>query len=380
MTENPGRRAALLSAAGLLGGCAVAAPLLAGGTPAYAATPAGQPIAWVGPVGSGAPYVINTSVGAQAAINNALAATGQGAVYVVGGSYTILAPIVIGNEQTLIGAGPLSTILTAGAGFSGPAMIMTPSGSFTGSRMCIRDIGLEGANRVANGISLQISGAPTSYGPDPAPWLCRVFVSNTTSDGIFLGGAYSGGERDFKIAECRVEHAGGWAFNVSSSDGVIIGCTVQGSVSGGFYLSGGNLKAVGCKAYFSGDASSSTPGPCFHITSRATLVGCEAQDGKGCGFEIVGPNTILSGCTADSCGNGTSARYSAGFYLGASGVNLNVASYQRSGGAGSMLYGVYLASGVDYLIANVVSGPNAIAPFTAAVFGTAGSHSTVTAH
>jgi hypothetical protein len=74
------------------------------------------------------------------------------------------------------------------------------------------------------------------------------------------------------------------------------------------------------------------------------------------------------------------AQYSAGFYLDASGVNLSAASYQRSGGAGSMLYGLYLASGVDYLIASVISGPNAIAPFTGAVFGTAGSHSTVTAH
>jgi hypothetical protein len=368
------------SAAGLVGGGALVVPTLAGGAQARAATPAGQLIAWVGPAGSGAPYVINASVGAQEAINSALAATGQGAVYIIGGNYPILAPVVIGNEQTLIGAGPLSTILTAGAGFSGPAMIMTPSGSFTGSRMCIHDIGLEGANRVANGVNLQISGAPTSYGPDPAPWLCRVFVSNTTSDGIFLGGAYSGGEREFKIAECRVEHAGGWAFNASSSDGVLIGCTVQGSTAGGFNLAGGNIKAVGCKAYFSGDASSSTPGPCFRTTSRATIVGCEAQDGKGCGFEITGPNTIVSGCTADSCGNGTSARYSAGFYLGASGVNLSVASYQRSGGAGSMLYGVYLANGVDYLVAQVVSGPNAIAPFTAAVFGSAGSHSTVVAH
>ena len=350
MTENPSRRAALLGAAGLLGGGAVVAPLLAGETPAYAAPPAGQPVAWVGPAGSGAPYVIDASVGAQGAINSALGATGQGAVYVVGGSYTILKPIVIGSEQALIGAGPLSTILTAGAGFLGPAMIMTPSG-FTGGRMCIRDIGLEGASRVASGISLQNSGAPTIYPPDPAPWLCRVFVASTTSDGIVLGGGantYSGGQREFKIAECRVEHAGGWAFNISSSDGVLIGCTVQGSVSGGYYLNGGNIRAAGCKAYFSGDAGSSTPGPCFHVTSRATLVGCEAQDGKGCGFEILGPNTILSGCTADSCGNGTSARYSAGFYLDASGVNLSAASYQRSGGAGSMLYGLYLASGVDY--------------------------------
>lgn len=109
------------------------------------------------------------------------------------------------------------------------------------------------------------------------------------------------------------------------------------------------------------------------------LVGCEAQDGHGCGFEISGPNTILSGCTADPCGNGTSGRYSAGFYVNASGVSLNAASYQRSGGTGSMMWGLNIASGVDYLLANVVCGPNMYAPFQpGGVTGSAGSHSSVT--
>jgi len=378
MNENPGRRAAILGAAGFLGGAAVAGPLLSGELPASAATPAGQPIAWVGPAGSGAPYEVSTSVGAQGAINAALAATAQGAVYVVGGNFTVLAPIVIGNEQTLIGAGPLSTILTAGSGFSGTAMITTPS-SFTGSRMCIRDIGLEGKNLVANGINLQNSGEPVDYGPDPNPWLSRVFVSDTTSDGIYLGGTYSGGQREFKITECRVEHAGGWAFNLSSSDGFIGGCSDQGSTLGGYYLNGGNIKAAGCKAYYTGNTGTDTPGPAFHISSRATIVGCEAQDGYGCGFEIAAQNVALNGCTADSCGNGTSGRYSAGFYVDGQGVNLSVASYQRSGGAGQQMYGMYLASGVDYLIAHVVSGPNAYSPFVSAVYGTAGSHSQITA-
>jgi hypothetical protein len=379
MNENPGRRKALFGIAGALGGATVAAPFLAGETPAQATTPAGQAVAWVGPAGSGAPYEIDTSVGAQGAINAALTATGQGAVYIVGGTFTMLAPVVIGNEQTLIGAGPLSTILTAGSGFSGAAMIMTPSGSFTGSRMCIRDIGLEGKNLVANGVNLQISGNPTDYGPDPNPWLSRVFVSDTTSDGIYLGGSYSGGEREFKITECRVEHAGGWAYNLSSSDGFLGGCSVQGCTLGGYYLNGGNIKAAGCKAYYTGNTGNDTPGPAFHVATRATIVGCEAQDGYGCGFEILAQNVVLNGCTADSCGNGTSGRYSAGFYVDGQGVNLSTASYQRSGGNGKQMYGIYLASGVDYLIANVVSGPNAYSPFVSAVYGTAGSHSQVTA-
>jgi hypothetical protein len=47
MKENPGRRAAPLGAARLLGGAAVAVPLPAGESPAYVTT--GDPIPWVGP-------------------------------------------------------------------------------------------------------------------------------------------------------------------------------------------------------------------------------------------------------------------------------------------------------------------------------------------
>jgi hypothetical protein len=60
--------------------------------------------------------VIDTTVRAQGAINSALAAAGQGAIFVLGGTYPVKAPVVIGNEQNLIGAGPLSTIPTAASG------------------------------------------------------------------------------------------------------------------------------------------------------------------------------------------------------------------------------------------------------------------------
>ena len=140
------------------------------------------------------------------------AATRQGAVLVAGGTYPIKGPVILGDQQTLVGAGPLSTVLHAVPGFTGAAMVTTPPGAFTGSRMCVRDIGLAAAGLAATGVNIQISAKPSAYAPDPAPWLCRVFVTNTTGDGIFLGGAYSGGQREFKVTECRVENAGGWAW------------------------------------------------------------------------------------------------------------------------------------------------------------------------
>ncbi|MEQ4306127.1 right-handed parallel beta-helix repeat-containing protein [Plantactinospora sp. B6F1] len=352
-----------------------------GAAPVLAAETSGVP--WVGPAGSGATYEVDDSLGAQDAINRALRAVGQGAVYVAGGTYTIKAPVILGDRQTLVGAGPLGTVLRAGSGFTG-AMVSTPSGTFDGSRMCLFDIGLDGARLATNGVNLQISTKPARYGPDPAPWLGRVFVTGTTSDGIYLGGAYSGGMREYKITDCRVEKAGGWAYNLQSSDGFVSGCSAQGGVSGGYLVGGGNTKVWGCKAY--GTGSGSTPGPAFRISSaRATVVGCEAQDTYGCGFEVTGKGSSVSGCTADSTGVGADGtdRYSAGFFIGASAVNVEGCSYQRPGGGGSwigangMFWALYLNSGVDYLSVRLVSDPAKPAPFKGKIFGTVGPNSSV---
>ena len=384
--QNPAEntRRSLLRVAATALGATTAVPIVVGAaSPAYAAVVQGIP--WVGPAGSGAPFEVDPAVGAQQAINAALAAVGQGAVFVAGGTYPVKAPIVLGDQQSLVGAGPLSTLLKAATGFTGSAMVQTPAGTFTGSRMSIRDIGLDGAKRVANGINLQISAKPTAYGPDPAPWLSRVFVAQTTGDGIFLGGAYSGGQREFKVTDCRVENAGGWAYNFDSSDGFVSGCSAQGGTLGGYNLAGGNIKIWGSKVYGSG--SGDTPGPGFRIGSaRATVVGCEAQDTRGCGFEVHGRGTTLSGCTADSTGIGDPGtdRYSAGFYVASSAVNIEGASYQRTGGGGSwipakgMMWSLYLASGVDYVAARLIGDPNRPTPYQGGVYGTVGAHSQVT--
>jgi hypothetical protein len=400
MERKPSDRRAVLRGAGMAAGAAIAAPFLGGADPA-AADPgpaAGAPhtaalasvsgaMPWVGPAGSGAPFEVDPAVGAQVAINDALAAAGQGAVFVAGGTYPVKGPVVLGDRQALIGAGPLSTLLKAVAGFTGTAMVTTPSGAFTGARMCLRDIGLEASGIVSFGVNLQIGAKPTTYGPDPAPWLSRVFVSGTGSDGIVLGGAYSGGERELKVTDCRVENAGGWAYNISSSDGLLGGCSAQGGKAGGYLIAGGNTKMWGCKAYGTGDVSAAAPGPAFRLGSaRATVVGCEAQDTWGCGFEVTGRASNLAGCTADSTGVGTagSDRYSAGFYIGSSAVHVQGCAYQRSGGGASWLgaagmrWSLYLAPGVDYVMAQLVSDPNRPAPYQGTVYGTVGAHSSVT--
>jgi hypothetical protein len=350
---------------------------------ARAATVTG-PYAWVGPAGSGAPYEVDTAAGAQVAINAALQAVGQGEVLVAGGTYPVKGPVVIGDHQSLRGTGPLSTLLKAVSGYTGGAMVQTPSGTFTGSRMVLADLGLEAAHLATNGVNLQIGAAPSSYGPDPNPWLSRLFVSNTTGDGIVLGGAYSGGQREYKIAECRVEHAGGWCYNLGSSDGFVGMCSAQGGLSGGYNLAAGNVKVFGCKVYSSGDGA--TPGPGFRTAARVTMSGCEAQDTLGCGYEILGRGSVVSGCTADSTGVGAAGtdRYSAGFYVGASVVTVDGAAYQRPGGgatwlgATGMRWSLMLASGVDYVLARLVSDPNRPAPYQGTVSGTAGAHSSVT--
>ncbi|MEV5766306.1 glycosyl hydrolase family 28-related protein [Micromonospora sp. NPDC052213] len=386
MQDNRSGRRHLLRAAMVGAGAAVAAPALGGITPAQAAALASTgAIPWVGPAGSGATYEVDPTVGAQAAINTALGSSSQRAVYVAPGTYTVKAPVVLDDKHALIGAGPLVTILRAGSGFSGAALVVNPwSGTYVGSsRQCVTDIGLDAANIVANGINFQMNATPSTYGPDPAPWFTRVFVTRTTGDGIYLGGTYSGGQREFKLTDCRVEHADGWAYNIQSSDGFVSGCSAQGGAAGGYLISGGNLKVWGSKAYGTGTAT--TPGPAFRIESaRATLVGCEAQDSAGNGFEIAAPNCTLSGCTADSTGTGSSDQHSAGFHIAASAVSVEGGSFQRAGGGGKWIVGgagmrtaLYLADGADYLSVRLVTGGARETPFQRLITGTAGSHSSI---
>ncbi|MFI7431831.1 right-handed parallel beta-helix repeat-containing protein [Micromonospora sp. NPDC049836] len=384
------RRSLLRAAAVSAGAAAVAAPALGGITPAQAAALASTgAIPWVGPAGSGATYEVNPTLGAQAAINAALGSASMKAVFVAPGQYKLKSPVVLGDKQALIGAGPLVTMLRADTGFSGSALVINPwteaLGTITASRQCVSDIGLDAANLVANGLNFQMNATPDQYGPDPAPWLTRVFVTRTTGDGIYLGGTYAGGQREFKITDCRVENAGGWAYNLQSSDGFVSGCSAQGGDLGGYRIGGGNIKVWGSKVYGTGTSTAAAPG--FKIeSSRATVVGCEVQDTAGNGFEIRGANCTISGCTADSTGVGTSGtdQNSAGFYIGASAVSVEGGAFQRAkGGAKWIVAGagmrtaLYLASGVDYVSARLVSGPDREAPFVRLITGTVGARSSV---
>lgn len=388
--EQPTARRKFFGTAGRVAGTAVglgvaATPLAVAGAGVAAAAAGGYPY-WVGPAGSGAPFEIDPAVGAQAAINAALVAAGQNAVFVAGGTHPVKGPVVLAGQQALLGAGPLTTVLRAVSGYSGGAMVQT-FGTPADVRVCIADIGLEAAHLASGGVGLSISGKPTVYGPDPGPWLSRVFVSNPTGDGIWLGGAYSGGQREFKITDCRVENADGWAYNLASSDGFVSGCSAQGGTLGGYNLAGGNIKCWGSKVYGSGTGA--TPGPGFRLASaRATVSGCEAQDTWGCGYEILGHGSVVSGCTADSTGVGSAGtdQYSAGFYLNTSNVMLTGASYQRSGGGASWLgalgmrWALYLDGSSDHLNISL-SSDNALVGggvFQGTTFGTVRANSRVT--
>ncbi|MFV2103856.1 right-handed parallel beta-helix repeat-containing protein [Micromonospora sp. LOL_024] len=389
MQENRSHRRQLFRAAAVTAGAAVTAPVLGGIAPAQAAALAATgAIPWVGPAGSGATFEVNENLGAQAAINAALGTGSRRAVYVAPGNYNLKAPVVLGDKQALIGAGPLVTMLTAASGFSGAALVVNPwSGAqAAATRQCVTDIGLDGASRAANGVNFQMNTAPGSFGPDPAPWLTRVFVTRTTGDGFLFGGTYAGGQREFKITDCRVENAGGWAYNFQASDGFISGCSAQGCKGGGYLLGGGNIKMWGSKAYGIGTATD--PAPAFRIdSSRATVVGCEAQDTAGNGFEVLAPNSTLSGCTADSTGIGSSDtgnENSAGFYVAASAVSVEGGSFQRANGGAKwivsgagMRSALYVAGGADYLSVRLVTGPNRPAPFQNLITGTVGANSSV---
>ncbi|PLS81433.1 hypothetical protein CYG49_02105, partial [Candidatus Saccharibacteria bacterium] len=316
----------------------------------------------VGLPGSGAHYTVDNAAGADIAINRALTDVGiAGSVFLLPGTFSVKAPIVLQDMQALIGCAPHSSMLDVVTGWSGDAVIKTPAG-YTGVRNVIRDLGINGHKRVAQGISLIIDDAPSSFGPDPQPWINRVFVHGVTGDGFFLGGTYAGAQREAKVSDCRAQNVGGWGFNIQSSDVFISNCSVQGGDQGGYFIGGGNSKVLGCKAYSCG-LSGTSPAPGFKISARGVITGCEAQDNIGNGFEIVGPDANLSGCVADSNGDGVNGNISAGFFISANYCHIEGSSYQRvNGGAiwkvagAGQMHALRLASGAQNIYAVLSTG------------------------
>jgi hypothetical protein len=322
---------------------------------------------WVGPAGSGAPYEIDEVAGAQAAINQALLDVGRGLVFVAGGRYTIRGPINIGTGQTLAGAGPHGTFLSANSA-SAVAQPMIQNAAPNSTRIVIRDIGLECASKFNYGVRLLAGAAPAEWGPDPNHYLHRVTVIRPVIDGIYLGtSGYSGGTRETKLNDCRVHDAnGGISFRIDGASDMTIAQCVSQAGGTGFLVAGGNSKLTACKAFY-------TQGPGFRFQSgRCTVTGCESQDAQGgCGFELIGIGDVsLSGCTADSNGTGLDDRTSAGFYLESMrSTRISGASYQRSGGGGKQRWGVYFGPNVERVLVSLVTNRAMGAPFLGAMLG-----------
>lgn len=336
----------------------------------------------VGLPGSGAKYIVDATAGADIAINKALTDVGvAGTVFLLAGTFSVKAPIVLGDMQALVGCSPHSTMLDVVTGWAGGAVIETPVG-YAGVRNVIRDLGINGHSRVAKGINLIIDNPPSSYGPDPQPWINRVFVYGVTGDGIYLGGTYGGAQREAKVSDCRVQNVGGWGFNIQSSDVFISGNSVQGGDLGGFNIGGGNSKVWGCKAYSCGVVGAPAPG--FMIDSRAVITGCEAQDNLGNGFEVRGPDANLSGCVADSNGDGVTAGVSSGFFINSNYCHIEGSSYQRAGGGATwkvagagQMHALRIASGAHHTYAVLSTGSHP-APYVSNLLGTASADSLVT--
>lgn len=342
----------------------------------------------VGLPGSGASYEV-TQGACEVAINQALkdasAFSGGvgGSVRLLAGQYITKGPIVLGDRNTLSGAGsPATNIVANVATWSGEAMILTPSG-FAGARVTVENLQVDCRNKVGFGVYLRQDGAPVVLGPDPMHRVRGVDVFQAVSDGFRLGGARAGACREFHITDCRAQVCGGFGFNwADSSDGFIQFCSVQGCRGGGYNVAGGNSKVSCCKAYGIGKAGA--PANAFQISSgRCTVTGCEAQDVIGNGFYVGGTNSSVSGCNADSCGDGTDPNNSAGFVIAGSRCYVSGVSYQRGNGgmkwelpSAGQMFAVRFAGGSNCVV-SVVGGAT-IETYKGHVSGTPGSGSSVT--
>jgi len=251
------------------------------------------------------------------AFSNALTAATAGTlagttatVFVPAGQY-ITGPLTLANRVTLRGSGPGVSRLVLKANSTAPLVK-----NATNARMCgVHDIYLDGnksnvSSTAAHGLVFDNTAALST---DPANGIAEwtdgrhvasnIFIQNTKGSGFIQTGR---GACEF--SNIQVWLVDGHGFEVGT-DSFYNNCDAGASGKDGFIIRGANNRLTGCKAWFSGQVTTSGEtdgvGHGFHFEngnySPSQLSGCEGQDNARAGFYLnnVGRQTMTS-CVADS--------------------------------------------------------------------------------
>ena len=299
-----------------------------------------------------APYSASNggSVNVTTAIQNAINAAAGGVCYLPAGTYKV-GNLTLPASTTLVGDGAGATVLSVASGTTGAVIALTtPS---TTRRVCVRDLMIEGNNVSVTGVSLDnTSLSPSTPGQHR---LYNVIVQDCGVDAFYYGTALV----ETMTIGCTAYNAGRYGFNITTgaTDSRWVSCTTGPSVGHGWVVTGSNNHFSACKAYYAGYSSGTFTsaghgwyvlGVSSYPTMGVTWDGCEAQDcgGQGWNFNPSTPgmySLAMNACVIDSCNayaqTGTAGAAIATAYVTYSSVT-NCVAWNRSGGAGTMTYGI----------------------------------------
>lgn len=244
-------------------------------------------------------------------INNAItdAATSPyyTSVQLSGGHFTISSAILMKTGVTLQGVGPgtelrasSNTATGTGAG-AYAAVIKNADVDVHASRVTnlwINGNGSSGGACHAIGYTGATSGDSMSgrpdTNPDPDNHFDHLLITNFKGTGTRHGMYIDTDQRGTMIKMCQMRSFSGNGIFFNSSADSHIESVHMGTVTGtGFYIAGGNVKVVNCKAYYC-DAYG------FRLASgRGTLAACESQD-NATGFFFDGAPYAATALTCDT--------------------------------------------------------------------------------
>lgn len=320
------------------------------------ADPAVNAVDWVN--AAKAPYGASTSGSASAnttAIQAALSAVhtaGGGVCYLPAGTYAAT-NLTVPSNTTLLGDGPGATILSVASGTTGAVIsLATPAST---RKTCVRDLMIEGNNVSVTGISLDNTGlSPSTPGQHR---LYNVTVQDCGVDSFYYGSALV----ETFSAFLTSYNAGRYGYNVTTgaTDSRWVSCTTGPSGSHGWVCTGSNDHYDLCKAYYAGwNGSAFSTGHGWYVlgtsaypTMGSSWTGCEAQDcaQQGWNFNPNGGslnNLSMMACVIDSCnaaaGTGGAGAAVVTDYVVYSTI-AGCTAWNRSGGAGTMTYGISVA-------------------------------------
>lgn len=225
---------------------------------------------------------------------------------------------IVSNTINLSTALP-STVTAGGSAYvSQRIAVLTYLADFT-------IVGCKGQQSSGSAHGIYLSGSNTgaigqpmdTLLPEKQHYVRGVYILETKDDGYHCDHGSSAA-----IADCFVYYNDGVGY-YGSYDHKFVNCETGHAGEQGWYIANSSVRCVGCKAWFSGNITSSL-GHGFHVDGISTggtvaLVGCEAQDNKANGFFLnSSAGVVLSGCVADTNNNstGTGTSTSATLYAG----------------------------------------------------------------